>query len=117
MSNQLFYVVLLIQFVVQLVLYYQVRFLVFYAGLISAKVSRNDIKITGKSMFITALAINIIISLFVKLFTASGAITGITNLFASTLLGFVMYYDINRVINKIKKQQEINYAKSDEQSN
>ena len=112
MSNQLFFVILIIQFVVQLVLYYQVRFLVFYVGLFTSKVSNKDLKITSKSMFITALALNIIISLFVKLFTASGAVTGITNLFASTILGLIMYYDIVRVINKIKK--EIKYAKQNQ---
>lgn len=105
MSSNLFYVVLLIQFIVQLVLYYQVRFLVFHVGIITSKVSGNNLKATAKSMLIAALVLNIVISLFVKLFTASGAISGITNLFASTILGVIMYIDVTRVVNKIKRNR------------
>lgn len=103
MNTELFYLVLAIQFIVQLVLYWNLRFIIFNIGLLTAKVTHYDIKYTMKSMLFTALAINILISLFVKVFTSSGATSGITNLFASTILGIFMYFDIVRVTKKLKK--------------
>lgn len=102
MQKDLFYVVMIIQLIVQFVLYWQVRFLVFKAGLISAKITKYNIDTTMRTMLVVAFALNIIISLFVKLFTSSGAMTGITNLFASVILGIIMYFDIARVIKKLK---------------
>ena len=42
------------------------------------------------------IAINIFVSIFVKIFTAAGAIVGITNLFASCLLALIMTYQYRR---------------------
>lgn len=106
MQSEMFWIVLAIQLIVQFIIYWQLRFVVFSMGLTTFKVTKN-VKAMAKTMLVMTFALNIAISLFVKIFTSSGAITGITNLFASAILGVIMYIDINRVVNKAKK--EINY--------
>ena len=107
MQQNMFFIVLAIQLLVQTIIYWQLRFVVFYTGLTTFKITKN-INAMIKTMLVMTFALNILISLFVKLFTSSGAMTGITNLFASAILGVFMYIDITRVANKAKK--EIKYA-------
>ena len=107
----MFWIVLIIQLLVQFIIYWQLRFVVFNIGLITYKTSKSITTMT-KTMLIMTFGLNIAISLFVKLFTSSGAMTGITNLFASAILGLIMYIDIKILVNKSLRR--INYAKQNQ---
>lgn len=115
MGSLLFYFMLL-QFVIQLVLYesmsesmlkinekthsfvrkmcsYDNKLSKFLKKTVGKVFSReNIIKFTKVEMF----AVNAGISYAVAWFCGAGMITGITNLFASCILGLVMAYDINK---------------------
>ena len=99
MSNSLFLSFLLGQFVAQTALYFIVR------KYIITKLFKNSNKLP-LIMTVTNLAI----SFLVLIFTKSGAISGITNLLSSVLLGFIMAIDcyiIKYHKEKIKKDDPL----------
>lgn len=115
MNNNILLTYLIIQLVVQLVMYFPcqkvysniLRFIypatkhqIFYDVFGLTKVKYNPQKFMLSMFTIGLFGLNILISLFVKLFTASGGMTGMTNLGASVLVGFVSLYHIY----KFKKQ-------------
>lgn len=121
MKTEILLLFLLIQFVVQLVMYIPFRklirrgyFLIFdifnyinavFDDELSKNLLKPDyyVKFFGVSLFI----LNIIISFFVKFFTSEGAMTGMTNLFASVLIGCISIYDVY----KFKKDWICKYQK------
>lgn len=94
MSIEMVLIYLVIQFVVQLVLYENTKKLfikgVFYIWKY-LKLTPNTASTILSWVF---FAVNIAISLLVKLFTSSGGLTGMTNLGASVLVGVFMVYDV-----------------------
>lgn len=121
MKTEILLLFLLIQFVVQLVMYIPFKkmirrgyFFVFdifcyinsiLEGELSKSLLKPDyyVKFFAVSLFI----LNIIISFFVKFFTSEGAMTGMTNLFASVLIGCISIYDVY----KFKKDWICKYQK------
>lgn len=97
MSIKIVLLYLLIQFIVQYIAYKPVRDLLF-------KIHSKYIK-TIPWIKIEFVVLNIIVSLFVLLFTGRGGMTGMTNTFASVLLGFVMAIDYVVYIKSIKSGQ------------
>lgn len=85
MSITVLLVYLVIQFVVQYIMYKPVRNLLF----------RIHSKYKGTIPFlkIEFFILNIMVSLFVFMFTGRGGMTGMTNTFASVLLGLCMTVD------------------------
>lgn len=109
MSITLLLAVTLIQFVVQYVLYHPIRLWLYERH----SKYLNTLSFLPKELFI----INIGCTILVGLLTGVGLITGITNLFASAILGLVMKIQMDRykksLLNgsyyeklKKKKQQE-----------
>lgn len=84
---------LLIQLSVQYIMYKVMRDLLFR---VHAKF-RNTIPWLKAEFFI----INIIISLLVLVFTGRGGVTGMTNTFASVILGLIMAMDYNFYVRDI----------------
>lgn len=111
MNDKVLIIYLVIQFVVQLVMYKPIFSVINKLYSLLPKYMRfsgfdEDIieKVNSKyvqTMTVICFILNITISIFVKLFTSSGGATGMTNLFASVLLGFVMYIDILRLKKKM----------------
>ena len=85
MSLSILVIYLLIQFVVQYIMYQPVKNWLFK---IHSK-CRKTIPLIKVEFFI----INILISLFVFVFTGRGGMTGMTNTFASVPLGIIMTID------------------------
>ena len=88
--------ILIIQLIIQLVLYNSIKFLfgsaIIWILKLTYKITK-DVNKVCKIYQIILLFINIGISIVVAWFTAAGAIAGITNLGASCLLGLYMAYD------------------------
>ena len=104
---------LLIQFLVQYIMYRPIRNFLFSVH----SVYRRTIPFIKVEFFI----INILVSLFVFVFTGRGGMTGMTNTFASVLLGIVMtidyklyckhiisgkYYEDQEFEKEVKKRQQ-----------
>ena len=95
MSNSLFLSFLLGQFIGQTALYFIVR------KYVISKYFKNSSKLP-LIMTITNLGI----SFLVLVFTKAGSISGVTNLAASVLLGFIMAIDCYILKSRNKKQKE-----------
>ena len=76
---------LFIQFVVQYMFYAPVRDLLFKA--------HSKVRRTIPFIKIEFFILNLLVSLLVLLFTGRGGMTGMTNTFASVILGLIMYID------------------------
>ena len=105
MSIEMVLIYLVIQFIVQLVLYENTKKLfikgVFYIWKY-LKLTPNTASTILSWVF---FGVNIAISLLVKLFTSSGGLTGMTNLGASVFVGLFMAYDVymfKRVLNNAR---------------
>lgn len=121
MKTEILLLFLLIQFVVQLVMYipfkkmirrgYFFVFDIFYYmnSILEGELSKNLLKpdYYVKFFAVSLFILNIIISFFVKFFTSEGAMTGMTNLFASVLIGCISIYDVY----KFKKDWMYKYQK------
>lgn len=109
MSMSVIILYLFIQFVVQYMFYNPVKNFLFK---IHSKY-RKTISWIKIEFFI----VNLIVSLAVLLFTGRGGMTGMTNTFASVILGIVMYIDYNFYVRDIisgeyyKKQKEEEFKK------
>lgn len=93
--NEMFLGLLFAQFMIQLIAYKQIKKIL--DKIINYPVKRN----VKKESFITFIKyefiiLNILISIAVLMFTSAGLIAGVTNLFASLLLGLVMTIDAYR---------------------
>ena len=87
---------LVIQFIVQYILYTTFRPLILSIGKLTYLII-DDVKITKKTLFILMLITNMAISVLVKYFTSDGAMAGLSNLGASTIIGLLMVIDINKL--------------------
>lgn len=97
---------LIIQLIVQYILYTTVRPLVLSFGKLVYFITENK-HITKKTLLITMLIVNITISIAVKWFTAAGAMAGLSNLAASAVIGILMAIDTNKLLGDdlcLKKQ-------------
>lgn len=113
MTTLLFYIVVL-QFIIQLVLYESVKSVVLKATTALHKFIKrlcghknkaskvlnffvgniNTAENTTKALAVQMFALNILISFSVAYFSGAGLIVGIANLTASCILGLVMSYDV-----------------------
>lgn len=93
--NEMFLGLLFAQFMIQLFAYKQIKKIL--DKLINYPV-KNHIKQESFLSFIKYefVILNILISIAVLMFTSAGLIAGVTNLFASLLLGLVMTIDAYR---------------------
>lgn len=87
---------LIIQLIVQYILYTTIRPIILFFGKITYLITENK-RVTQKTLLITMLTINIAISIAVKWFTAAGAMAGLSNLAASAIIGLIMAYDVNKL--------------------
>lgn len=94
MSIELVLVYLVIQFIVQLVLYENTKKLFIKGVFYIWKYAKVNANVACTILSWVFFAVNIAISLLVKLFTSSGGLTGMTNLGASVLVGLFMAYDV-----------------------
>ena len=93
MSLTVIIIYLIIQFAVQYVMYNPIKNLLFK---LHSK-ARTTIPYIKAEFFV----LNIIVSLAVLVFTGRGGVTGMTNTFASVILGLVMYVDYNFYVRDI----------------
>lgn len=93
--NDLFLGLLVAQFLIQLFIYKQIKKVL--DKLINLRLQKH-IKRESFMGFIKYefVILNILISIGVLIFTSAGLIAGVTNLFASLLLGGVMWFDTLR---------------------
>lgn len=91
-----------IQFIIQLFLYKQIISDILLLLVIKYLEFSNNTRVAIKIYKILLLGANILISILVRYFTNSGYMSGISNLFASVLLGFVMAFDVFRLKSKLK---------------
>ena len=93
--DNLFLGLLAVQFIIQLIAYKQIKKIL--DKLINLRVKKH-VKHESFIAFIKYefIILNILISVAVFTFTAAGLIAGMTNLFASVLLGLVMTIDAYR---------------------
>ena len=95
---------LVMQFIAQFVLYKMTKFIIFKllgSVLLECECS---LKTAAKALSIACLVQNILISFIVLIFTKSGAMSGLSNLMASAILGVFMFVDI-----KIWQHKNKNY--------
>lgn len=126
MKTEILLLFLLIQFIVQLVIYipfYKIcrRVLFFFFTVYKninywLKKSELDVFLPKILLFpkvyvsffaVYLFCLNISVSLFVKLFTSDGAMTGMTNLFASVFIGLISAYQVY----SFKKKWNLEYSK------
>lgn len=86
---------LILQFIIQFVLYKQLVIPVVWVN--KFFINKNTYKHMFKILMWQFFALNILISVIVKAFTAAGGMTGMTNLGASVLVGVIMYIDAKRI--------------------
>ena len=113
MNDRVLIAYFIIQFIVQLVMYKPIFKIINKLYMLLPKYmefsgfDEDTIKHVNDKyiqvMTVICFILNISISIFVKMFTSAGAASGMTNLFASVLLGFVMYIDINMAKKKLSK--------------
>lgn len=106
MNQNILLVLFVMQFVIQYIAYRQSRVLIYW---FVGPILHDTFDVKAKDLHgpaVTAtITLNILISLAVKYFTASGAMAGTSNLFASCLLGAFMYYDVNKFVKLIEKSE------------
>ena len=119
MKTEILLLFLLIQFVVQLVMYipfYTVCRRVLFFFFVVYKYVNYWLKRLELDMFLPKIllfpkvyvsffaiylfCLNIFVSAFVKFFTSEGAMTGMTNLFASVFIGLISAYQVYSFKNK-----------------
>ena len=94
MSTTTIIIFLIMQLIAQYVLYHMTKpiiFKLFGNILLSCDCS---LKTAAKTLSIACLVQNILISFIVLIFTKSGAMSGLSNLMASAILGVFMFLDI-----------------------
>ena len=103
--QNMFFILLAAQFLIQYVLYRQIRFTLYWCMSAADDIFNGDMVVIKKTAWIVAIISNVGISLLVKYFTAAGSIAGISNLTASVVLGLFMAYDLNKFMKLIKSSR------------
>lgn len=103
MSTAVIVIYLAIQFIVQLAVYLTIKKHLFWACFSLWKTFGVSIEFCAKTLSFLLFVVNILISILVKEFTSSGGLTGVTNLGASVILGFIMYFDVDIFERELKK--------------
>lgn len=90
---------LLVAFIVQILIWFCLRdILCLVLYYITLPISVFSIKYTKIVVGILLFIVNILISTLLCLFTGTGNMIGVANLFSSVFVSFIMIYDYNRIV-------------------
>lgn len=90
---------LLVAFIVQILIWFCLRdILCLILYYITFPISIFSIKYTKVIVGILLFIVNILISTLLCLFTGTGNMIGVANLFSSVFVSFIMVYDYNRIV-------------------
>lgn len=107
MNQNMLLILFVMQFAIQYIAYRQSRVLLYwFIGPVLHDTFDVKAQYLIKPAVFSTIVLNVLISMAVKYFTASGALAGTSNLFASCLLGCFMYYDMNKFVTLIKQSEE-----------